>query len=195
MTEIVLFHHVQGLTPGVIALGDRLAEGGYTVHTPDLFAGRIFDRLEDGFAFMQSLDPESIREQVDETVGELPDDLVYAGISWGVKHAQRLAQTRPGARGALLFEACFPVTGEWAFGPWPTGLPVQVHGMDQDEFFALEGDLDAARELVANAGTTNAAVFTYPGDRHLFTDSSLPSYDELATKLTVDRARKFLGEL
>ncbi len=195
MAEIILFHHVQGLTPGVIELGARLAEGGHVVRTPDLFDGRIFDRLEDGFAYMQSLDAESISHQVDESVGELPDDLVYAGISWGVKHAQRLAQTRPGARGALFFEACFPITGEWAFGPWPSALPVQVHGMDQDEFFALEGDLDAARELVASAGTPNAAVFTYSGESHLFTDGSLPSYDEQATQLAVDRARKFLNEL
>ena len=195
MAEIILFHHVQGLTPGVLDLGARLAEGGHLLHTPDLFDGRIFDRLEDGFAYMQSLDPDSVTRQVDDTVGRLPDDMVYAGISWGVKHAQRLAQTRPGARAALFFEACFPLTGEWAFGPWPTGLPVQVHGMDQDEFFALEGDLDAARELVASADTPNAAVFTYPGDRHLFADSSLPSYDQHATQLAVDRVRKFLSKI
>ena len=149
MADIVLFHHILGRTPGVVAIAEELTRAGHTVHVPDLFDGETFTQLEDGFAHMQSLDPERLRAQVDATVEALPADLVYAGISWGVSHAQRLAQTRAGARGALFFEACFPVMGEWSFGQWPTGLPVQIHGMDQDEFFALEGDLDAARELGA----------------------------------------------
>ena len=99
---------------------------------------------------------------------------MYAGFSFGVGEAQRLAQTRPGARGALLYEGCFPITGEWAFGPWPDGVPVQIHGMDEDPFFGKGGDLDAARELVEIVGAELAELFVYPGDRHLFTDSSPP---------------------
>ena len=115
--------------------------------------------------------------------------------SYGVMPAQRLAQTRPGARGALLYEACLPVSGEWAIGPWPDGVPVQIHGMDQDPFFALEGDLDAARELVETVGPGLAELFVYPGDRHLFSDSSLPSYDPDAAALVVQRSRDFLDRL
>jgi dienelactone hydrolase len=117
---------------------------------------------------------------------------VYGGFSFGEATAQRLAQTRPGARGALLYESCIPITGEWAFGPWPAGVPVQIHGMDKDPFFALEGDIDAARELVATVGPDLAALFTYPGDRHLFTDSSLSSYDADATALVLQRSRELL---
>ena len=124
-----------------------------------------------------------------------PTGLVYAGFSFGVGTAQRLAQTRPGARGALLYEACIPITGEWAFGPWPDGVPVQIHGMDEDPFFALEGDLDAARELVETVGPELAELFVYPGDQHLFTDSSLPSYDADATALVVQRSREFLDRV
>ncbi len=120
---------------------------------------------------------------------------MYAGFSFGAGTAQRLAQTRPGARGALLYEACIPVTGDWAFGPWPAGVPVQIHGMDKDPFFGLEGDLDAARELVETAGPDLAELFVYDGDRHLFTDSSLPSYDPDATALVLERSRAFLGRL
>lgn len=195
MADIVLFHHILGRTPGVVAIAEELTRAGHTVHVPDLFDGETFTQLEDGFAHMQSLDPERLRAQVDATVEALPADLVYAGISWGVSHAQRLAQTRAGARGALFFEACFPVMGEWSFGQWPTGLPVQIHGMDQDEFFALEGDLDAARELVSSAGTPQAEVFTYSGDRHLFIDESLPSYDPAAARLALGRAREFLTKI
>jgi dienelactone hydrolase len=128
-------------------------------------------------------------------VADLPEDLVYAGFSWGAATAQRYAQTRPGARGALLYEACIPLTGEWAFGPWPEGVPVQIHGMDNDPFFALEGDIDAARELVETVGSPLAELFVYPGDQHLFTDGSLPSYDPDAATLVVQRSREFLDRL
>jgi dienelactone hydrolase len=125
-------------------------------------------------------------------VAGLPEGPVYAGFSFGVMPAQRLAQTRPGARGALLYESSIPITGEWAFGPWPGGVPVQIHGMDKDPFFALEGDIDAAGELVETVGPGLAQLFVYPGDRHLFTDSSLPSYDRDAAALVVQRSREFL---
>ena len=113
----------------------------------------------------------------------------------GCRRAQRLAQTRAGARGALLYEACFPITGEYAFGPWPNGLPVQIHGKADDEFFAHEGDIDSARELVATIGPDQAELFVYPGDEHLFVDSSLPSYDADAAALVTQRTRQFLSVL
>ncbi|MBY8872029.1 dienelactone hydrolase family protein [Micromonospora sp. PLK6-60] len=195
MTEVVLFHHVQGLTGGVRAFADDLRAGGHTVHTPDLFDGEVAASLEDGFAITKRLGSDVLQERADRAVADLPDALVYAGLSWGVAIAQRFAQTRPGARGALLYEACLPVTGEWAVGPWPAGVPAQVHGMDKDPFFALEGDLDAARELVEVAGPELAEVFTYPGDRHLFTDRTLPSYDAEAAGLVLRRSREFLDRL
>jgi dienelactone hydrolase len=190
--EVVLFHHLQGLTDGVLAFADELRAGGHTVHTPDLFDGQRPASIDDGVAFTQAVGDETLRERADEAVAALPPNLVYAGISFGVIAAQRLAQTRPGARGALLYEACLPITGEWAFGPWPSGVPVQIHGMDKDPFFALEGDIDAARELVAAAGPRLAELFVYPGDRHLFTDSSLPSYNADAAALAIQRSREFL---
>jgi dienelactone hydrolase len=195
MAEILLLHHVQGLTDGVREFAERLREGGHTVHTPDLFEGERPATVEDGVAHVQKTGEEVFGERVERAVADLPEGLVYAGFSWGAGTAQRLAQTRPGARGALLYEACMPITGEWSFGPWPAGLPVQVHGMDQDPFFALEGDLDAARELVATVGPELAELFVYPGDRHLFTDSSLPSYDADATALVLERSLAFLERL
>ena len=68
--------------------------------------------------------------------------------------------------------------------------------MDGDPNFAGEGDLDAARALVAEAGATAAAeLFTYPGDRHLFTDRSLPGHDGPATELVVARVLDLLAAL
>lgn len=195
MTEVVLFHHVQGLTDGVCAFAEELRAGGHTVHTPDLFDGQRPATIDDGIALIQSIGGEVLGARAERVVADLPEGLVYAGFSWGAGTAQRLAQTRPGARGALLYESCIPLTGEWAFGPWPDGVPVQIHGMDQDPFFALEGDIDAARDLVETVGPELAALFVYPGDRHLFADSSLPSYDANAAALAVQRSKDFLDRV
>ena len=195
MAEVVLFHHVQGLTDGVRAFAEELRAGGHKVHTPDLFDGELPATIEEGVALTRTIGDEVFDGRADLAVAELPEGLVYAGFSFGAATAQRLAQTRPGARGALLYESCIPLTGDWAFGPWPDGVPVQIHGMDKDPIFALEGDLDAARELVETVGPELAELFVYPGDRHLFTDSSLPSYDADATSLVVQRSRELLDRV
>lgn len=190
MAEILLFHHVQGQTQGVRAFADELRRAGHTVHAPDLFDGRTFDTLDDGMAYARGVGFDSIRDRGVQTADELPTELVYAGFSMGVMPAQQLAQTRPGARGALFFHATLP-TSEFG-GSWPRDMPVQIHAMDGDPFFAEEGgDIDAARELVASA--EQAELFLYPGNEHLFTDESLPSYDEGATKLLMQRVLDFLS--
>ncbi len=195
MAEVVLFHHVQGLTDGMRAFAEQLRAGGHTVHTPDLFDGERPDSIDHGVAHVRSLGDDVLTKRAEQAVADLPEGLVYAGFSWGAGVAQQFAQTKPGARGALLYEACMPITGEWAFGPWPEGVPVQIHGMDQDPIFALEGDLDAARELVETVGSELAELFVYPGDQHLFTDSSLPSYAADAAALVVQRSREFLDRV
>lgn len=193
MAEVVLFHHIQGLTPGVLALAERWRAGGHTVHTPDLYGGLTFASIGDGAAFVNGDGAPDFDALADAAVAGLPAGVVYAGLSFGVMQAQRLAQTRTGAAGAVLCESCLPISGDWAIGPWPDGVPVQVHGMDADEFFAGEGDLDAARELVAS--TTDGELFVYPGDQHLFEDSSLPSYDAGATDLLTERVLALLSRL
>jgi dienelactone hydrolase len=195
MTDVVLFHHVQGLTDGVLAFAERLRAGGHTVHTPDLFRGERAETVEDGIALTDRIGEEVLASRADEVVADMAKELVYAGFSFGGGTAQRLAQTRPGARGALLYESCIPITGDWAFGPWPEGVAVQIHGMEKDPFFGLEGDIDAAREIVATVGPELAELFVYAGDKHLFTDSSLPSYDADATALVIQRSRAFLDRL
>jgi dienelactone hydrolase len=195
MAEVVLFHHVQGLTAGVLAFAGRLRAAGHTVHTPDLFEGARPASIEEGLALVEGLGEGGFGARADKAVSGLPDGLVYGGFSLGGVVAQRFAQTRPGARGALLFDACLPVAGDDGFGPWPADVPVQIHGMDQDPFFALEGDIDAARELVSIVGPDLATLFVYRGDQHLFADSSLASYDPAATALLVERVREFLGNL
>lgn len=187
MAEVVLYHHVQGLTPGVHAFADELRRHGHTVHTPDLFVGRTFATIEEGMAYAHGEGFGALLERGVAAAEGLPSGLVYAGFSFGVMAAQQLAQTRADARGALLFHGCVPVA-EFSDG-WPDGVPVQVHGMEADPFFAEE-DLAAARELVG--GAAQGELFLYPGKEHLFTDASLPAYDEAATALLLERVQGFL---
>jgi dienelactone hydrolase len=191
MAEILLFHHVQGLTAGVRDFAATLRAAGHTVHTPDLFDARTFPTLEDGMAYAREVGFDAILDRGVAEADQLDAALVYAGFSMGVMPAQKLAQSRSGARGALLFDACMPVT---EFGArWPDGVPVQVHGMDADPLFVDGGDLDAARELVG--ATDQAELFLYPGEVHLFADSSLPSYDERAAELMTTRVLAFLAKV
>ena len=122
----------------------------------------------------------------------MPNDIVYAGFSLGVLPAQMLAQTRPGARGALLFHAC--VAPSEFDRPWPRGVPLQIHMMDADQWVLPPNqDLDAARQLVETV--ESAELFVYPGDRHLFADNSLPDYDERAATLLEQRVLGFLDNI
>jgi dienelactone hydrolase len=191
MADVLLFHHAQGLTAGVLAFAAELRRAGHTVHTPDLYDGRTFDTLDAGVAHADEIGFGTIIERGVQAADGLPAGLVYAGFSLGVLPAQKLAQTRAGARGALLFYSCVPVS---EFGPsWPEDVPVQIHGMDADPIFVGEGDIEAARALVASAA--DAELFLYPGDQHYFADSSLASYDADATALLTKRVLDFLGAL
>lgn len=184
----MLFHHAQGSTPGGVAFADRLRDAGHNVHTPDLYNARTFQSLDEGIGYAQEIGFENVLDRGVAAADWLPAELTYAGFSLGVMPAQKLAQTRPGARGALPFESCLPPS---EFGPsWPAGVPVQIHGMEADPFFAGEGDIDAARTLVDQA--QDAELFVYPGDRHLFADASLPSYAAEPAALLAQRVLDFL---
>jgi dienelactone hydrolase len=186
MTEIVLYHHVQGLTEGVRSFADELRQAGHAVHAPDLFEGRTFDTIEEGMGFAREAGFGALGERGMAAAEAIGPEAVYAGFSFGAMVAQQLAQTRPGARGALLMESCVPVS---EFGEaWPEGVPVQVHGREGDPFFAE--DLEAARNLVDS--TDRAELFLYPGDEHLFADSSLPAYDAASAALLTERVLAFL---
>src|SRR5436190_18712597 len=134
MAEVVVYHHVQGLTDGVKAFADELREAGHTVHTPDMFDRHTFDTIDEGMSFAREAGFGALAERGVAAAESIDANAVYAGFSFGVMIAQQLAQTRPGAGGALLMYSCLPVS---EFGDaWPEGVPVQVHGKEDDEFFA-----------------------------------------------------------
>jgi len=187
MAEVLLLHHAQGLTAGCLAFADDLRAAGHVVHAPDLYDGKTFTALDEGIGYAREVGFDTMQERGRRAADGLPNQIVYAGVSLGAMPAQLLAQTRPGARGAVLLHASIPPS---EFGcPWPEGVPLQIHTMEDDEL----GDVDVAREL---AGTVeDAQVFLYPGDRHLFTDSSLPAYDETAARLVKQRVLAFLDDV
>ena len=189
MTDVLQLHHAQGLTPGVLELAESLRAGGHTVHTPDSYDGHTFATLDEGLAYAREVGFSTVAERGVRAAETLPDDLVYVGISLGVMPAQQLAQTRPGARGAVLIGSCVPAD-HFAEG-WPDAVPVQVHGASADPIFVDDGDLEAAEGLVA--GAADGELFLYPGDQHLFVDSSLPDHDGPATALVLERVLALLA--
>ena len=191
MADVLLFHHALGQTPGFLAFADAIRTAGHTVHTPDLYGGESFTTLEAGMAKARSVGFEALLDSGVTAAEGLPDGLVYAGFSLGVMPAQKLAQTRPGARGAVLLDSAIPL-GEFA-PEWPAGVPVQIHGGEADEFFMDEGDVDAARAIVAAAD--DGELHTYPGCGHLFADASTTAYDAEAAGLVRQRVLELLARV
>ncbi len=192
MAEVLLFHHAHGLTQGCRSFADRLRAARHVVHAPDLYAGKTFTDLTDGLRYAQEVGFGTIIKHGRAAAETLPNEVVYAGFSLGVLPAQMLAQTSPGAQGALLFHSCVP-TSEFG-GPWPRGVPLQIHMMDADPWVLPPNkDLGVARQLAETAERTE--LFLYPGDRHLFADNSLPDYDESAATLLTERVLRFLDHL
>src|SRR5437588_1415992 len=190
MAEVLLFHHALGLTSGCRSFADELRAAGHVVHTPDLYDGKTFTDLGDGDRHAEKeIGFNDIIERGRRAADGLPNELVYAGFSLGVLPGQMLAQTRDGAKGALLFHSCVPPS-EFG-GPWPPGIPLQIHLMDADQWVLPPNeDLGAARQLAEII--EGAELFLYPGDRHLFADNSLPEYDERAAALLKQRVLSFL---
>lgn len=190
MVHIAVFHHARGLSAGVVSFAEQLRADGHDVTVPDLYDGATFDSLAEGMAHAERIGFGSIVERGSDAVAGLPYETVYVGFSLGVLPAQMSAQTRPGAKGAVLCHACVPPS-EFGAG-WPSGVPVQIHAMDRDDLFVSGGDLDAARGVVKATG--DATLFLYPGDRHLFADSSLPDHERAAADLLLQRVRGFLAD-
>ncbi|MDQ0563105.1 dienelactone hydrolase [Rhizobium mesoamericanum] len=189
MAEVVLFHHALGLTQGLIALAEDLRAAGHVVHVPDLFAGQVFVTVGQGVQHAEEIGFGEIIQRGVRAVDGLASELVYVGLSLGVLPAQYLAQTRAGARGAVFLHACLPRS---EFGSaWPKDLPAQIHAMDADPYFVGDGDIEAAKALVAESA--DVRLFLYPGDAHLFSDRSLAAFDPAAAAVLERRLLDFLA--
>ena len=180
---MVVFHHTLGLTAPVRRFAGELRAAGHTVHTPDLYDGRTFETYEEGTAHSETLGgPTAAVERARAEVESLPSDLFYVGLSSGVLAAQSLAQTRPGAKGAVLCYSAVAL-GEWCDNwpaTWPDGVRLQLHILEADE------DYEIAQVLAATV--PGAELFVYPGTEHLFAE-----HDEQAATRLRERVVEFLG--
>src|SRR5918997_1922991 len=197
MAEVVLFHSVLGLRPGVISAAERLRAAGHTLHTPDYFDGEVFDDLEEGSRKEEKLGYQEIARRTKESVSGLPEGLVYAGFSLGAVHAEVLAASMPGALGAVLMHGAVPVEGLSEFfgiERWPAGVPVQVHYAADDPWVEAEGEVAPLGEAVRGSGAAFEA-YAYPGSGHLFADPGLPEYDRASSKAMWERVLAFLDRI
>jgi dienelactone hydrolase len=195
MAEVVLFHSVLGLRPGVTTAADRLRAAGHTVHTPDFYDGEVFDDLGEGMRREEALGYQEIARRASKFVTGLPERLVYAGFSLGAVHAEVLAASRPGALGAVLMHGALPVEAlEEYFGVdgWSEG--VQVHYAASDPWVEVEEEVVPLGEAVRGAGAAFEA-YTYPGSSHFFADPDLPEYDRASSEEMWRRVLSFLDRI
>ena len=187
MVEIVLFHHVRGLTEGVEAFAQTLRDAGHAVHTPDVFDGRTFADIHDGIAFVESVGEETFAARAVELVAPMPADVVYGGMSMGAARAAEQVLARPGAKGAFFLYGT--IAPSWWEATWPAGVPSQAHVTDRDEY----REPDAEAEYLADV--PGADLYIYPGSGHLFAEPGDPDYDEQTAHLATERVLSFLSAL
>ena len=197
MAEVVLFHSVLGLSPGVFSAAERLRAAGHTLHTPDFFDGEVFDDLEEGMRKEEDLGFQEIARRARDSVASLPEGLIFCGFSLGAMHAEALAASRPGALGAVLMAGAVPVEGlEEYFGieRWPEGVPVQVHYAEDDPWVEAEEEVVPLGEAVRGAGAAFEA-HSYPGSGHLFFEPGVPEYDLASSEEMWERVLDFLDRI
>ena len=192
MTSIALFPSALGVRPGISEAADRLRAAGHEVTVVDQYDGLVFDDYAKGIAYTEQVGFPALMQAALDGVSELPDGFVAAGFSNGAGMAEFVATHRRCA-GLLLFSGALPLDMMGA-GPWPTGLPAQIHYSLDDPFRRQEW-IDAVAADATRAGG-RVETFDYPGTGHLFTDPSLPAeYDSAATELLWQRALAFLDGL
>lgn len=183
MSDVVVYHHSLGLTEGVRLFADALGAAGHTVHTPDPYDGATFGTVEEGMARAEELGfPDEIVRRGRAAAEALPAEAYYVGFSLGAMPAQSLAQTRPGACGAVLAYGALPL-GRWGDSwpaEWPEGVALQLHSTEGDE------DVEIMQDLAATV--PGAELFLYPGPDHLFAEK-----DDNQRTLLVQRVLSFLG--
>ena len=185
MADVIVFHHAQGLTPGVRAFAGRLGAAGHRVMVPDLYDGEAFATIDDGVAHAEAIGFDTVIDRGVAAAASLDGPFAVVGFSLGVLPAQQFAQTHSRARGAVLCHAAIPLG---TFGDhWPDGVPLQLHTAADDAL----GDYDDAVALAA--AVERAELFTYDTRAHLVADASLPDHDPEIAAMILDRTLELLA--
>lgn len=185
MAEILLFHHAHGLTEGLRFLARRLEAAGHVVHTPDLYSGRQFTRLDEGVAFAGTVGHDAIEEVARRAAREHPEADTVIGFSLGCFPAQLLAQEWRRVRRCALVSGALDPKG--LTGAWRHDVALTLHIADPDDW------VDEADVVELLAFSPSAHVHRYPGKRHLFTDPSTADYDADAADVFEERLIEWLA--
>ena len=194
MAEVLLFHHAQGLTPGVVAFADELRAAGHTVHTPDLFDGRTFDSIDEGMAYVKAhrvrRAPRARRPPAPTTC---PAELVYAGFSFGESSPRSSPRRGPVRAGPCSSTPRSRSAASGRSGPGRTASRSRSTAWTTTRSSSARAT--STRPARSSSKADDAELFLYPGDQHYFADSSLPSYDPDATALLTQRVLAFLARV
>jgi dienelactone hydrolase len=189
VTCVALFHSVYGRRPAVLAAADGLRAAGHTVTAPDLYGGQVAATAADGFALCDQIGWETIMRRARQELSGWPPETVLAGLSMGAAVVAGLLDERPAAAGLLLLHN----TGGGDGTAVRTGLPVQLHIADPDEYQS-QAEVAAWEQAMTGAGAA-VQLFRYPGAGHFFTDPGTPDRDDAAAALAWQRSLEFLGRL
>jgi dienelactone hydrolase len=140
------------------------------VVVPDLFDGQTYPDLDSGLAAASALGDEAFDDLADDAAAGLPPGFVVCGLSLGVVPAMNLAISNDAVAAVVAVGACVPA--EFLDGPWPSSVPLRVLASSGDDFFATEGDLDAAKELAETGADVKMKLL--PGQEHLFMEAEDP---------------------
>jgi dienelactone hydrolase len=191
MSQIALFHSALGVRPGVLDAAERLGVAGHKILVVDQYDGRTFDSQDDAGRFVDSIGfPELMRRALAAVEG-LDDGFVAMGFSNGAGMAEYVATQRRVA-GAVLLSGALPLA-ILGTGPWPAGVPVQLHYGVDDPYRNQEWVGAFVQEVGAVAPIE---TFDYACAGHLFTDASRPDeYDAGSASLLWKRVVEFCDRL
>lgn len=189
MSTLVLLHSALGKTPGIDAIADRYTAAGHSVIAPDFYEGHTFTTADAGVGHAEEVGFSQLVDRVAAACADLPDEVVFAGLSLGAGIAQQMGKNDARARGVLLFHGGgFPKPTRWQ-----EHVPVQIH-FSVDDVWREAGAPETLLESAARAGA-EAEYFLYPGATHLFSDPLVDDYRESSAQLLFDRSLAFLERI
>ena len=185
MAEVLLFHHIQGLTEGVQAFADDLRAGGHTVHTPDLYGGTTFGSIEEGFEFQKGVDGDALRRRGRRRI---------CPPAWSTPASPGACCRRSGwprraparrARCSTSRASRSPASGPSDRGP--RACRCRSTAWTRTSSSPRRATSTPPARSSQTLGPDLAELYTYPGDAHLFADRTLASYDADAAALLTER--------
>lgn len=191
MATIAVFHSALGVREGVRDAARRLRDAGHDPHIVDYYGDeRSFDDLTNAVDYVNEVGFPALMQAAIDAVADLPDGFAVLGFSNGSGVAEYVAIHRSVTK-AVLGSGTLPLAMMGA-DTWPSRTAAQIHYAAHDPF-RNEDWLESVIDSVRNSGAPLEVYTEYPGNGHLFTDSSLPDYDEANTELFWKRVTAFLG--